>query len=224
MNTGMSCGGGRDPGDVLPRALLAVLGPGRVEDERLRAHAVGVDAAVQRDLRVGAVGQRAGQPGLEQPRDGGGVAAGTLELEVRGRALGHWLLPRWCCDVGLELTPVSFVERVLVVNASQPRKRSTYGAKRARQLVAVLPEHLGARGRPCPAGRAGGRRGTSVMASAGLVGQLLPRQLVDLRGDREVVGHEVVEADVERAVAPGSRPGPASATAASGRAGRPSSR
>ena len=89
MNTGMSCGGGRDAGDVLPQPLLTVLGPGGVEDERLRAHPVGVDAAVQRDLGVGAVGQLTGQPGLEQPRDGGGVAAGTLELEVRGRALGH---------------------------------------------------------------------------------------------------------------------------------------
>ena len=58
-------GGRRHPRDVLALTGPAVLGPGRVEDQGLRRHAVGVDAAVQRDLGVGALGEQPGQPALE---------------------------------------------------------------------------------------------------------------------------------------------------------------
>ena len=79
-----------DPGDVLPAALLAALGPGRVEHQRLRRHAVGVDAAEQRHLRVRAGGQLRGQPPAEQCGKRGRVAARALELEVGRRSgLGH---------------------------------------------------------------------------------------------------------------------------------------
>ena len=45
-------------------------------------HPVGVDAAVDRHLRVGALRQGPGEPGLEEWRDGRGVARRALELEV----------------------------------------------------------------------------------------------------------------------------------------------
>ena len=48
----------RDPGDVLAPSAARRPRSRRVEDQRLRGHAVGVDAAVQRDHRVGARGQR----------------------------------------------------------------------------------------------------------------------------------------------------------------------
>ena len=81
-------GGRGDPGDVLAPALLAALGPGGVEEQRLRRHAVGVDAAVQHDDGVGAGGQH-GRPatrpaGRERSRRGSNVAAS-------GRGRGAWI-------------------------------------------------------------------------------------------------------------------------------------
>ena len=74
-----------DPGDVRAGTLLAVLGPGRVEHEGLRRHAVGVDAAVQRHLGVGPGGQLSGQPFAQESGKRGRVAARPLQLE-----LGWW--------------------------------------------------------------------------------------------------------------------------------------
>ena len=97
-------GGGRDAGDVLPHAPLAALGPGDVEDQRLRRHAVGVDAAVQRDDRVGAVGQHRPQPPRQSGRQGARVPARALHPQVgRWRCLGHVPLPKDRCDGGLSI-------------------------------------------------------------------------------------------------------------------------
>ena len=77
--------GRRDPRDVAPDARLAALVPGRVEDERLAAHAVGVDALQQREVRVAPRRQDTCQPLPQQTLGPGGVPAGPLQLHV-----GRW--------------------------------------------------------------------------------------------------------------------------------------
>ena len=84
----------RDAGDVLAR--LAARRP-RSRSRRRRASPSDMPLASMPLCSVtfgsAPVGQRAGQPALEQGRDGGGVAGGALELEVGGRPLGHGALP-----------------------------------------------------------------------------------------------------------------------------------
>ena len=82
---------------------------------------------------------------------------------------------------------------------AQVRNRSTYGANRARRSASSSPNISAARRDPAEpaalvAGEVVGHRGRR------LGGHRLPRQLVDPLGGGEVVGHEVVEADVDRAV------------------------
>ena len=90
-------GGRRDPGDVLAVLALAVLGPVGVEDQRLRAHAVGVDAAVQGDLRVGALPAGPSRASLGQRR-ARCVASRSVRWSLRSAVgLGHVR----SCDVGL---------------------------------------------------------------------------------------------------------------------------
>ena len=78
-----------------------VLGPVDVEDERLRRHAVGVDAAVQRDDRVGPLRQDGRQP-LGQPSGQRARIAARRCIFRSGRwRLRHVSLPGVACDLDL---------------------------------------------------------------------------------------------------------------------------
>ena len=101
-------GGRGHAGDERVRRPLAALGPGRVEDQGLRGHAVGVDAAVQHDLGVGAVGEQRGQPPLQGRGHERGVPAAALHLQVGRGRLGR------CCLGHTD----TLLERVLGVNRS----------------------------------------------------------------------------------------------------------
>ena len=80
----------RDAGDHGHGVAGAALGPGRVEDQRLRRHAVAVDAAVQHHLRLGVLRQQAAEPPLQHLGHAGRIAAAALHLQVCGRwRLGH---------------------------------------------------------------------------------------------------------------------------------------
>ena len=82
-------GGRSHSGDELALALLALLGPGGVQDQGLGRHPVGRDAGVQRHRRLRGVRQLGGQPFCEHLRDVRCFTAGPLHREVRRRALAH---------------------------------------------------------------------------------------------------------------------------------------
>ena len=71
-------------GDVLTEVLLTVLGPGDVENDRLRRHAIGVDARVEPHLRRRTVRQLRGEPLLQTLLERCHVAAGALHREIGG--------------------------------------------------------------------------------------------------------------------------------------------
>ena len=108
----------RDARDVLADACLAVLGPGDVEDDRLRRHAVGVDAAVQRDDRVGA--RRAAPWPATRPVGRAACVASRLErcifMSAGGGACVTCPSQDLACDLDLTRPRPASVERVLVVN------------------------------------------------------------------------------------------------------------
>ena len=85
-------GGGRHPGDPLLLDLLAVLGPAAGQDDGLRRHAVGVDAALDGHLRLDPAGHDRGQPLRQQCGNGADVATRALhvvDFDLDVRLVGH---------------------------------------------------------------------------------------------------------------------------------------